>query len=111
VTPEEGWVERLWSEDGVERPVVLPMTRMIRKAMEVVLGEEDALVHEKGDRQAGKNQSDEEVVRGEEEAKEMKRKHDKYHKYDEGGKVPKYDERDEHKYDSFEKYREHEKRE
>jgi hypothetical protein len=111
VTPEEGWVERLWSEDGVERPVVLPMTRMIRKAMEVVLGEEDALVHEKGGGQAGKNQSDKEVVRGEAEAKEMKRKHDKYHKYDEEGKVPKYDERDEHKYDSFEKYRKHEKRE
>ncbi|KAJ4350393.1 uncharacterized protein N0V89_009014 [Didymosphaeria variabile] len=43
VTPEEGWVERQWSEDGIERPVVLPMTRMIRKAMEVVLREEEEL--------------------------------------------------------------------
>lgn len=43
VTPEEGWVERQWSEDGIERPVVLPMTRIIRKAMEVVLREDDQL--------------------------------------------------------------------
>ena len=43
ITPEEGWVERQWSEDGIERPVVLPMTRMVRKAMEIVLGEEDEL--------------------------------------------------------------------
>lgn len=43
VTPEEGWVERQWSEDGIERPVLLPMTRIIRKAMEVVLREEEQL--------------------------------------------------------------------
>ncbi|KAL1610168.1 hypothetical protein SLS60_001833 [Paraconiothyrium brasiliense] len=43
VTPEEGWVERQWSEDGIERPVVLPMTRIIRKAMEVVLREDEQL--------------------------------------------------------------------
>ncbi|KIW01740.1 uncharacterized protein PV09_06916 [Verruconis gallopava] len=48
VTPEEGWVERQWSEDGVERPVVLPMTRIIRKAMEVVLKEHDQLQREPG---------------------------------------------------------------
>ncbi|KAK5095620.1 hypothetical protein LTS08_008013 [Lithohypha guttulata] len=42
VTPEEDWVERVWSKDGIERPVVMPMTRIIRKAMEVVLKEEDA---------------------------------------------------------------------
>lgn len=41
VSPEEGWVERCWSEDGVERPIVLPMTRIMRKAMEVILKEED----------------------------------------------------------------------
>jgi hypothetical protein len=41
VTPEDGWVERQWSEDGIERPVVLPMTRIIRKAMEVVLKEDE----------------------------------------------------------------------
>ncbi|KAK7183919.1 hypothetical protein PSPO01_09941 [Paraphaeosphaeria sporulosa] len=45
VTPEEGWVERQWSEDGIERPVLLPMTRIIRKAMEVVLREEPQLKH------------------------------------------------------------------
>lgn len=43
VTPEEDWIERVWSEDGVERPIVLPMTRIIRKAMEVVLKERDSL--------------------------------------------------------------------
>ena len=43
ITPEEGWVERQWSEDGIERPIVLPMTRMVRKAMEIVLSEEDEL--------------------------------------------------------------------
>lgn len=35
VSPEEGWIERVWSEDGIERPIVMPMTRIIRKAMEV----------------------------------------------------------------------------
>lgn len=47
VTPEEGWVERQWSEDGIERPVVLPMTRIVRKAMEVVLREEDELAKDR----------------------------------------------------------------
>lgn len=41
VSPEEGWIERKWSEDGVERPIVLPMTRIVRRAMEVVLQEEE----------------------------------------------------------------------
>lgn len=41
VSPEQDWVERVWSEDGVERPIVLPMTRIVRRAMEVVLGEID----------------------------------------------------------------------
>ncbi|KAK5313967.1 hypothetical protein LTR70_007389 [Exophiala xenobiotica] len=42
MTPEEHWNERKWSEDGIERPIVLPMTRIIRRAMEVVLKEEGA---------------------------------------------------------------------
>lgn len=41
VSPEQDWVERVWSEDGIERPIVLPMTRIVRKAMEVCLREED----------------------------------------------------------------------
>ncbi|TLD26276.1 hypothetical protein E2P81_ATG08088 [Venturia nashicola] len=41
VSPEQDWVERVWSKDGVERPIVLPMTRIVRRAMEVVLGEID----------------------------------------------------------------------
>ena len=41
VSPEQEWVERVWSEDGIERPIVLPMTRIVRKAMEVALREED----------------------------------------------------------------------
>lgn len=41
VSPEQEWIEREWSADGVERPIVLPMTRVVRKAMEVVLRESD----------------------------------------------------------------------
>lgn len=41
VRPEQDWAERVWSEDGIERPVVLPMTRIVRRAMEVVLREEE----------------------------------------------------------------------
>jgi len=40
VMPEEEAFERVWSNDGIERPIVLPMTRVIRKAMEVILREE-----------------------------------------------------------------------
>ncbi|KAK4613313.1 hypothetical protein CLAFUW4_09443 [Fulvia fulva] len=41
VTDEhEGSPEHVWSKDGVERPVVMPMTKIIRKAMEVILKEE-----------------------------------------------------------------------
>lgn len=40
VVPEEDGVERQWSADGIERPIVLPMTRIIRKAMEVIIAEE-----------------------------------------------------------------------
>ncbi len=39
VSPEEGYVETEWSKDGVEKPIILPMTRIIRKAMEIVLKE------------------------------------------------------------------------
>lgn len=41
ISPEQDWVERVWSKDGVERPIVLPMTRIVRRAMEVCLREED----------------------------------------------------------------------
>ena len=41
MTPEANWIERKWSEDGIERPIVLPMTKIIRRAMEVVLREEN----------------------------------------------------------------------
>lgn len=41
VSPEQDWIERIWSKDGVERPIVLPMTRILRKAMEIVLREVD----------------------------------------------------------------------
>lgn len=41
VTPEQDGIERHWSRDGIERPIVLPMTRIVRRAMEVVLKEED----------------------------------------------------------------------
>jgi hypothetical protein len=44
VSPEQEWVERVWSEDGVERPIVLPMTRIVRRAMEIALMEEDKRV-------------------------------------------------------------------
>ncbi|KAE9962203.1 hypothetical protein BLS_000670 [Venturia inaequalis] len=46
VSPEQDWIERVWSKDGVERPIVLPMTRIVRRAMEVVLGEIDAAEEE-----------------------------------------------------------------
>lgn len=42
VTPEQDGVEEVWSRDGIERPIVLPMTRIVRRAMEVVLRELDA---------------------------------------------------------------------
>ena len=37
VSPENDWVEREWSKDGVERPIILPMTRILQRAMEIVL--------------------------------------------------------------------------
>lgn len=40
ISPEQDWVERVWSKDGVERPIVLPMTRIVRRAMEIALKEE-----------------------------------------------------------------------
>lgn len=40
ISPEQDWIERIWSKDGVERPIVLPMTRIVRRAMEVCLQEE-----------------------------------------------------------------------
>lgn len=48
VTPEQDGVEEVWSDDGIERPIVLPMTRIVRRAMEVVLQEVDREVKEKG---------------------------------------------------------------
>lgn len=43
VSPEQEGAERVWSKDGIERPIVLPMTRIVRKAMEVVLREDEEL--------------------------------------------------------------------
>lgn len=37
ISPEDHWLEREWSRDGVERPILLPMTRILRRAMEIVL--------------------------------------------------------------------------
>lgn len=39
VAPEDTAAEHIWSQDGIMRPVVLPMTRIVRRAMEVVLKE------------------------------------------------------------------------
>ena len=50
IVPEEDAEERVWSEDGIERPVVMPMTRIIRKAMEVILKEEQEWHDEKSKR-------------------------------------------------------------
>ncbi|QDS68326.1 hypothetical protein FKW77_010692 [Venturia effusa] len=61
VSPEQDWIERVWSKDGVERPIVLPMTRIVRRAMEVVLGEIDAAEH--GDKKSSAEREGE-VVRG-----------------------------------------------
>lgn len=41
VTPEQDWAERVWSKDGIERPIVLPMTTIVRRAMEVLFREEE----------------------------------------------------------------------
>lgn len=40
VAPEDTAAEHIWSKDGIQRPVVLPMTRIVRRAMEVVLQED-----------------------------------------------------------------------
>jgi len=47
ISPEQDWIERVWSEDGIERPIVLPMTRIVRRAMEVSLKEEDKMTEMK----------------------------------------------------------------
>lgn len=73
VTPEENWVERVWSEDGIERPIVMPMTRIIRKAMEVVL-KEGHLPDEDGD-DAAKEWGKEKEHRKEKEHKKKEDKH------------------------------------
>lgn len=41
VSPEDDAAERVWNEGGVGRPVVMPMTRIVRRAMEVVLKERE----------------------------------------------------------------------
>ena len=43
ISPEDTAAEDVWANDGIQRPVVLPMTRIIRRAMEVVLKEEESL--------------------------------------------------------------------
>ncbi|KJX95318.1 hypothetical protein TI39_contig4119g00002 [Zymoseptoria brevis] len=52
VSPEQDWVERVWSEDGVERPIVKPMTTIVRRAMEVCLKEDNARADRRSDREA-----------------------------------------------------------
>jgi hypothetical protein len=42
VTPEQEGIETIWSKDGVARPIVLPMTRIVRRAMEIALKEESS---------------------------------------------------------------------
>lgn len=59
VMPEEEAFERVWSNDGIERPIVLPMTRVIRKAMEVILREEDEYAKHDGDVIDKKSKKDE----------------------------------------------------
>jgi hypothetical protein len=41
ISPEMDGVERKWSRDGIERPILLPMTPVLRKAMEIILAEGD----------------------------------------------------------------------
>lgn len=43
ISPEDTAAEDVWASDGIQRPVVLPMTRIIRRAMEIVLKEEEGL--------------------------------------------------------------------
>ncbi|EME84363.1 uncharacterized protein MYCFIDRAFT_195430 [Pseudocercospora fijiensis CIRAD86] len=73
VTPEDTAAERLWSEDGIQRPVVLPMTRIIRRAMEIVLKELDE--HEI-ERNAEKAERKAEKERRKAEEKDRKRDKD-----------------------------------
>lgn len=40
VAKEDTAAEYIWSKDGIQRPVVLPMTKIVRRAMEVVLKED-----------------------------------------------------------------------
>lgn len=56
VSPEQEWIERVWSKDGVERPIVLPMTRIVRRAMEVVLNEIDISERDKKGKEKGKEE-------------------------------------------------------
>ena len=79
VSPEEGWVERRWSEDGIERPVVLPMTRVVRKAMEVVLREEDEIVEaEREERGAKEAREEKEKEKDQRDWKEEKKREERH---------------------------------
>lgn len=78
ITPEENWVERVWSEDGIERPIVMPMTRIIRKAMEVVL-KEGHLPDEDGDDAAKDWSKEKEKHHKKKDEKHEKHKSDKRH--------------------------------
>lgn len=70
VSPEQEWVERKWSEDGIERPIVLPMTRIVRKAMEVALMEEDMRAEEEDKSQSEDKRIEEENKKESEGKKE-----------------------------------------
>lgn len=85
VSPEEHWIERVWSEDGIERPIVLPMTRVIRRAMEVILseghlpdeGEKDAATERQEEVEDRKREEQRKDDRRREEKKEERRKEEK----------------------------------
>lgn len=85
VSPEEDWIERVWSDDGIERPIVMPMTRIIRKAMEVILqeghlpdeGEKDAATERQDQREDRRHESRKKDEKRREERKEDRRKEDK----------------------------------
>lgn len=85
VSPEEGWIERVWSEDGIERPIVMPMTRIIRKAMEVIIseghlpdeGQKDAATERNEYREDRKHEAKRKDEKRKEERKEEKKREEK----------------------------------
>ena len=50
ISPENHWLERRWSNDGIERPILLPMTPVLRTAMHVILSEHDQFAKPQNDK-------------------------------------------------------------